>query len=244
MRMHRLVDMSHPLEIRELAGRDDMEALLTCFDRVWDLAPHARPMSTDVLLALVHAGNPVLGAFHGHDMVGASVAMAGVRPDGSAVLHSHMTGVVPALQHMSVGRRLKLAQRDWARAHKVRFIEWTFDPLVRRNGWFNLMVLGATAPEYLIDFYGPLADGINAGDETDRLVAVWEVDAPAVAYTAGSHDVLVPTPEDIVAIRRSDPSMAHRWRLEVRGAMAPRLADGWAVVALTSSGEYVLRPGR
>jgi predicted GNAT superfamily acetyltransferase len=242
--MHRLAGVSDAVEIRELVGRTDMEALLTCFDQVWHLAPHARPMSTDVLLALVHAGNPVLGAFHGHDMVGASVAMAGVRPDGSTVLHSHMTGVLPTAQHTRVGRRLKLAQRDWARARRVRFIEWTFDPLVRRNGWFNLTVLGAIAPEYLIDFYGPLADGINAGDETDRLVAVWDVDAPTVPYAAETGDVLVPTPHDIVAVRRSDPAEARRWRLDMRRDMVSRLAQGWVVMAMTPAGDYVLRRQR
>ncbi len=239
--MHRLGCVSPALEIRELRGRPAMEALLTCFDEVWQLAPGARPMSTEMLLALEHAGAPVLGAFLGDVMVGASVAVTGVRPDGTTVLHSHMTGVAPGLQHHGVGRQLKWAQRQWAAQRGVLHIEWTFDPLVRRNGWFNLEVLGACAPEYLVDFYGPIADGINAGDETDRLLAVWTVTTTREPVQARSDDVLVPTPRDIVTLRRDDPTEARRWRRELRRLLAPLLADGWAVVAMTPDGDYVVR---
>jgi predicted GNAT superfamily acetyltransferase len=198
-------------------------------------------MSPELLLALSHAGNPVLGAFVEGVMVGASVAVAGVRDDGTVVLHSHMTGVLTAAQHMGVGRRLKQAQRRWAEARSISRIEWTFDPLVRRNGWFNLAVLGATAPEYLVNFYGRIADGINGDDETDRLVAVWRFDATWAPEPCRADDVLVPTPPDIVALRRTDPDEARRWRLETRRMLAPRMSDGWTVVGMTDQGEYLLR---
>lgn len=230
------------VQIRELAGRDDMENLLRLFDVVWQLRPQARPMSAELLLALSHVGNPVLGAFSGGVMVGASVAVAGIGGDGTTVLHSHMTGVAPDVQHTGVGRRLKEAQRAWASQRGVTRIEWTFDPLVRRNGWFNIEVLGATTSEYLVNFYGPIADGINGDDETDRLVAVWHVDRARTPPQPHPDDVLVPTPPDIVALRHHDAHEARRWRLELRRMLAPRLADGWTVVAMTKSGDYVLRP--
>lgn len=241
-RMRSVIGVPEPVHLRELEGRDEMEALLACFDTVWGLSPQARPLSAEALLALSHAGNPVVGAFLNGAMVGASIGMCGVRSDGTAVLRSHMTGVVPTLQHAGVGRGLKLFQRRWALARRIGRIEWTFDPLVRRNGWFNLMVLGVCAPEYLVDFYGPLDDGINSGDETDRLLAVWLADRPEVTRHPEPRDILVPTPPNIVALRGRDPDAARRWRHDLRERLGPRLADGWSVVAMTSDGDYVVRP--
>jgi len=33
-------------------------------------------------------------------------------------------------------------------------IAWTYDPLIRRNAYFNLVKLGARPVEYLRNFYG------------------------------------------------------------------------------------------
>ena len=65
-------------------------------------------------------------------------------------------------------------------------MEWTTDPLVRRNAYFNLAKLGAEAPEYLVNFYGEMQDGINAGEESDRLLIRWHLDSEkAEAAAAG-----------------------------------------------------------
>lgn len=58
---------------------------------------------------------------------------------------------------------------------------WTYDPLVRRNAYFNLTKLGARPRGYLVDFYGPMADAINAGDESDRLDMEWRLRDERVA---------------------------------------------------------------
>ena len=64
---------------------------------------------------------------------------------------------------------------------------WTFDPLVARNGCFNVVKLGAQLTRYYLDFYGPMDDGSNDGDETHRWLVTWRVDSPrAVAAAAGS----------------------------------------------------------
>ncbi len=54
----------------------------------------------------------------------------------------------------------------------------------RRNAYFNLTKLGAVPDEYLPNFYGPMTDGINGGDDTDRLLVRWRLRAPAVARPA------------------------------------------------------------
>jgi predicted GNAT superfamily acetyltransferase len=69
----------------------------------------------------------------------------------------------------------------------IATIRWTFDPLVRRNAFFNLHKLGAVVTDYLPDFYGEMRDDINAGDATDRLYVLWELSSPrAVRAAAGA----------------------------------------------------------
>ena len=94
---------------------------------------------------------------------------------------------------------------------------WTFDPLVRRNAWFNIAVLGAEVREYLPSFYGSMTDAINAGDDSDRLLVTWDVGRPVPDSPRDGHDIagpteLVPTPDDVVALRRTDPLAVALWR--------------------------------
>ena len=57
---------------------------------------------------------------------------------------------------------------------------WTFDPLVARNAYFNIEKLGARPTHYMIDYYGQMSDGINAGQASDRVLLTWDltVDTP------------------------------------------------------------------
>ena len=87
---------------------------------------------------------------------------------------SHMAGVLPAWQGTGLGLRLKLAQRaaileqgasDW--------VTWTYDPLLRTNGAFNLHRLGAICNTYHVNLYGELPDELNAGIPSDRCQVDW-----------------------------------------------------------------------
>ena len=166
----------------------------------------ARSSSVELLRAAHHAGGYLRLAEHGGQVVGGSFGFL-ARHHGEPALHSHVTGLLPGVRHTGIGRAIKLHQRAWAAANGLAWIVWTFDPLVRRNAWFNLGVLGARVEEYLVDFYGPIDDTVNAGDETDRLLVAWAVhDAAADGARAGpARRFTVPTPEDIVALRRTDP---------------------------------------
>ena len=90
-------------------------------------------------------------------------------------LHSHATAVMAAGRGRRIGWAVKLHQRCWAMAAGLDTITWTFDPLVRRNAWFNLAKLGARPAAFEVDFYGAIADAVNAGDESDRLVLAWQL---------------------------------------------------------------------
>lgn len=133
-------------------------------------------MAADLLRALAHSGGAVHVAYHVADgpdrtrPVGAAVAVFG--PPRSHAAYSLIAAA--AEPGGGVGYALKQAQRAWALRRGATSLTWTFDPLIGRNARFNLVKLGAIATEYVVDFYGPLADGTNDGDETDRLAVTWE----------------------------------------------------------------------
>ena len=132
-------------------------------------------------------------------------------------MHSHITGVLPGLQSHGLGRVLKQHQREWAFARDVGHITWTFDPLVARNAHFNLRVLGARVTEYLVDHYGPMDDGVNRGDETDRVMVSWALAAPPAPTPPDDRVVAsVAVPHDIETMRREAPTDAAAWRVRVR----------------------------
>lgn len=224
--------------VRELRGLAEMDALRRTAGIVWGGAA-ADMVSSDFLMALAHAGGYIAGAFRNDEMVGCSFGIL-AEHDGEWCLHSHITGVVPDRQNSGVGARLKFHQRDWALHKGLTAITWTFDPLVRRNGWFNLRRLGARAVEYHVDFYGALNDDINGSGETDRLLAWWDVDPSRSTNHEPTTPVIeVPTPDDIVALRRTDPVAAHDWRHSMRDRLAP-LLDTYDVVGMNDNGDYIL----
>jgi predicted GNAT superfamily acetyltransferase len=141
----------------------------------------------------------------------------------------------------------------------VPIIEWTFDPLVRRNAYFNLMKLGAAIAGFEPDFYGEMPDAINAGDHTDRAVIEWEVDGERPASPDGGVVILEPDaggrpvvhdsdaavlrawiPEDAVALRRADAAAGRAWRLALRESFGTKIRSGYAATSMRRDGWYTL----
>ena len=230
--------------IRNLTSPREMASVDTLLQQVWGTADPIA--NVDLLRAIAHSGGYVAGAHDadGH-MIGASFGFLGLH-GGELSLHSHVTGILPGVQHTGVGRALKEHQRGWAAERGIAWITWTFDPLVRRNAHFNIAVLGATVAEYVVNFYGRMTDSINAGGDSDRLVVAWPTDpdagggAAAAPSGAGGSQVLVPTPDNIVILRRTDPTAADEWRQRVRRELGDRLGAGARVVGFTRDGEYEL----
>ena len=239
------------IEIRTLSTADEMVQAVDVFKQVWGSVTEL--VRLEMLMAISHSGGYVAGAFdtRGEEemILGASV---GILADhhGARALHSHVTGILPGVRRSGLGRSMKLHQQAWAAGRDIESIVWTFDPLVRRNAWFNIAILGAEVHEYLPSFYGEMTDAINAGDESDRLLVAWSVhtdpDAPLRDGSRIDREedavIAIPTPDDIVTLRRTDPNEVQRWRAEVRDAFGSLLADGWRVVGFTSDGEYLLSP--
>src|SRR3546814_11993566 len=88
-------------------------------------------MPANILRALQHSGNYVVGVFDGERMVGASAAWFGA--PASRTMHSHITGVLPQYQGRGIGRVLKQHQRDWAFAREAGHIPSSFDPHIARH---------------------------------------------------------------------------------------------------------------
>lgn len=259
--------------IEELSELDDLRELAELFAVVWG-RPGEPPMSSDILRALAHSGNYLAGTRYEGRLIGGIVGWLGGHPPHDLHMHSHILGVVPGIEARGLGFALKQHQRRWCLERSVGAVEWTFDPLVRRNAYFNLTKLGAEAARYLVDFYGTMNDGINAGDESDRILIRWELSSVKAtraaegrpvepAVEAGAQRVLavgqdgepvssrlhgtsalLQVPEDIVALRRSSPELARRWRHAVRAALGDAMAAGYRITAVTRDGWYVLGSGR
>jgi predicted GNAT superfamily acetyltransferase len=179
----------------ELATVEQIAELGAVLQKVWQSPSITQIADPSLVKALTYSGNYVVGAYRDRVMVGASWAFlgrheptTGPRAGGTGMigelhLHSHITGVLSG-ERGGVGFALKQHQRAWALARGINEVHWTFDPLVRRNASFNLRKLGAQATRYLPDFYGPMTDGINTGDVTDRLYVRWRLDSPAAVAAA------------------------------------------------------------
>jgi len=149
------------MEIRELHDIEDLEVLAKLFSSIWGRTGEP-PINSDILKALALSGNYLSGAFADGRLIGGLVGWLGGAPPHDLHMHSHILGVLPGSERHGLGFELKQHQRSWCLARGVKVMEWTTDPLVRRNAYFNLTKLGAEAPEYLVNVYGQMRDGINA----------------------------------------------------------------------------------
>jgi predicted GNAT superfamily acetyltransferase len=257
--------------VRTLEPLDELGQVDALFAAIWGSTGQQVAMPVNLLRALIHSGSYVAGAFRGVDLVGAAVAFLGER-EGEAELHSHVAGVARCWQGRGVGYALKLHQREWAATRGIGRIEWTYDPLVRRNGSFNLVKLGARAIAYYPNFYGVMEDELNGTDETDRCLIRWNVApsaGPAVARdraepvgilwaaadgspviagpgpAVSDGPLLCQVPVDIVAMRRLEPALAVEWRLALRATMGHAMQAGYVATGMSMDGSYQLeRPGR
>ncbi len=179
------------VQIRELTTLEELAAVSQLYDAVWRPEPHNPPVTTEWLRALTKAGNYVAGAYTGDQLAAAGVAFFG--PPADRAMHSHIAAVADHVRGRRVGFALKVHQRAWAMLRGVSTVAWTFDPLVRRNAYFNIAKLAASPQEYLPNFYGAMHDAINAGGATDRLLVNWRLDSARVSAacrgTAAAVDV-------------------------------------------------------
>lgn len=246
------------VSIRPAATLADVQTARRVVDQVWRPSADDPAVVESLLWPMVHAGNYCVLAYddEGGEPIGVCVGFLGLHP--AYGLHSHVAGVSDGGAGRNLGFALKQDQRAWALAHGLTTVTWTYDPLVRRNAFFNVTRLGAQPIGYLVDFYGEMTDAINAGQGSDRVLVDWDLGSERVAVCATrsgpepspsaernplpDSDVrLVEVPPDIERMRVEDPAQARGWRLRVRAELGGLMSQGWSVVSVSRDGFYELR---
>jgi predicted GNAT superfamily acetyltransferase len=202
-----------------------------------------------LLAGIAANGGSVVGALDRDDrLVGFAYGFLGT--DGDRTFHYSQAAVVaPGLQGKGLGRRLKLAQREVALSWGTTAMRWAYDPLLTRNGHFNLDVLGARGVDFKPDLY----------DEpgTDRIVVEWDltggdrqkVDRHELPEAGGWGElitsgpgteggrVLLGVPSDIARLRDRCPDHAAELTTTVRDRLTGLFTDGYQAVSCHSVGE-------
>ena len=235
--------MNSHIQVRRLEILTDQNQGRRIFDQTWAMDSGSE-ITPNLLQAMVHSGAYLSGAFIDEKCVGAAFAFPATTK--GLHLHSHMTAVLDSYRDQGIGYALKIDQWQWAKKNNYKEITWTFDPLVARNAKLNLIKLGIDISAYYPNFYGDMPDALNAGDESDRVVASWKVvgdqSVPrSVTLDLSDSDILIKIPEDIVAIRSKDKSENLRWRHKVREEFMRAFEKGDKVVGFSANNEYVVR---
>ena len=235
--------MSSNISIRPLTSLPDQDLGRMIFDKTWAMDAGTE-ITPNLLQAMIHSGAYLSGAFVDGECVGAAFAFPATT--GGLHLHSHMTAVLDSFRDKGIGYALKVDQYKWAKQNNYKEITWTFDPLVARNAKLNVLKLGVDISAYYPNFYGDMPDELNAGDESDRVMAslkvVGDVPTPKTAIsTPDKSAVLIAIPDDIVAIRGKDLAENLRWRRSVRDEFVSALARGGKVIGFSVNNEYVVQ---
>jgi len=235
--------VSSNISIRPLTSLPDQALGRMIFDHTWAMDAGTE-ITPNLLQAMIHSGAYLSGAFIDGECVGAAFAFPATT--GGPHLHSHMTAVIDKFRDKGIGHALKVDQYKWAKQNNYKEITWTFDPLVARNAKLNILKLGVDISAYYPNFYGDMPDELNAGDESDRVMASLKIvgDAPTPRTAISAPDksaVLIAIPSDIVAIRVKDIAENLRWRRLVRDEFVGVLARGGKVVGFSVNNEYVVQ---
>lgn len=250
------VAASPSIVIRDLASLEDYQACVDLQEEIWGRGFSER-VPTAILRVAQKVGGITTGAFSAEgQLLGFVFGLTGVKA-GRLVHWSDMLAVRTGARGMRLGEALKHHQRQAVLALGIEVMYWTFDPLVAKNAYLNLMRLGAVVSEYVEDMYGLTGSPIHGALPTDRLVAEWRLTDPpregptltaeycnaTVVNPVGVHGeprhvacpdaalVRVQVPTDNTEMYAKEPERALAWRLSVRRELGQRLARGWRVVA-------------
>jgi predicted GNAT superfamily acetyltransferase len=212
----------------------------------------------NTLLAWMHAGGIVLGAFDGAQMIGFVASFLG-EVGGKRLQWSHIAAVLPAYRRQGIARQLKFEQRSQALAQGLDTIGWTFDPLRRENALLNIETLGATCHILHPEIYGQMPGNLSGGLLSDRLEVTWELnDGMVIARANGQHIEATPKPEsiwlnlenlepsievvplhgqrvglevpsDLQLLRQTSTELTHRWYFAMREAVASLFEANYAI---------------
>ena len=219
--------------IRACETFEDYSACINLQRTVWQFSDlDITPLRSFVITK--RSGGMTLGAFDETGcLLGFAHALAAFDARKQPYYYSHMLAVEPELQNAGIGAKLKLAQRDHALQRDVGLVGWTFDPLMSRNAYLNIVKLGAVVRRYYPNYYGNASTSVlHRGLDTDRLFVEWWVKSEHVRESlAGKRrtdppDAVIEVPREIDEIKDRDMAEAKRWQLEVRASFQRHLAEG------------------
>ena len=254
------------ITIRPIVSEEECQACIRLQHEIWgDDFTDVVPVS--ILRIAQRLGGVTAGAFDEHDrLLGFVFGMTGLI-DGRIAHWSDMLAVSPAARDRGIGRRLKLHQRDALRALGISTMYWTYDPLVARNAFLNLVRLGARPTEYIENFYGETGSPLHDRIGTDRFIVEWNFSRDDAARTdvapqtsdgdghsrivnpasegepprrldlADDAEIRVEIPRDITALMDHDVEMAQAWRETTRRAFTHYLKRGYHVAGFSITPE-------
>ena len=219
------------VEILPIRDADAAHRVSRLLSEIW-ANDHDQPIvPAEIIRTLAHVNSYGAMAVTGTEVVGAALGLLG-GDDRGTYLHSYIAGVAEGLRGSNVGFALKQDQRAWTIGHGLTRVTWTFDPLVRRNAYFNLVKLGATAVAFHKDFYGSMQDDVNAGDLSDRILIEWNVDSPRALDAS----VRAAEPLDLTTFDRRRTVV----RLSVGADGGPEVAIGRGAIELVQIPEDIV----
>lgn len=167
------------ITIRECTSLETLEACVRLQREVFAL-PEIELSPVRHFIVTMHAGGFTLGAFHDDKLIGFNLSIPAIL-NGKKAFYSHMTAVDKDLQSYGIGAKLKWKQRETSLKRGVKYIKWTFQPVMARNAFFNFEKLGAVVCQYMPNFYGSDYEthGKQTGNselDSDRLFAEWHLE--------------------------------------------------------------------
>jgi predicted GNAT superfamily acetyltransferase len=247
--------------IRNLETIDELEMVRKLESLIWSFEDSI-PINQTV--AAVKNGGFILGAFMHGQLIGFQYSFPGFNGE-KVYLYSHSLGIHTDYRKFGIGEKLKLAQRDLALEKGYDLITWTYDPLETVNGHLNLHKLGANCSTYLVNAYGDMADGLNAGIPTVRFLVEWWINdhivkekymegAPIVIQTSikegylhpleiktslNNRFVYVPVPGNFQDLKKGNEMLALTWRNITREVFTFYFQQGWLAIDLVKDKDNV-----
>jgi len=241
------------ITIRRVDTNDEYEACVRMQHAIWG-DDFTEIVPATMLKVTQHIGGVTAGAFDADGrLLGFVFGMMGA-VDGRLVHWSDLLAVHPDARNKGLGRRLKLFQRQLLLPLGVETMFWTYDPLVTKNAYLNIVRLGARPTEYVVDMYGAdTHSAMQGGIGTDRFVVAWDLvteggaNAPASAHTGDAQNppivdglapegalpdtdvVRVEVPSDIDEVIARDLAVAARLRRTTRRIFTHYLQRGYRV---------------
>lgn len=190
--LHTLSEMRPAVDLQRVYWGDDADSVIPAH----------------MLYSIAANGGHVLVAAHGDHMVGVLVGLLGTNPNdpttpahGNLHIYSKRMVVLPDYRHYGLGTRLKFAQRDFALAHGIVRVAWTFDPLLSRNAHLNVRKLGVISRVYHVNYYGTdNTGGLSPMGYSDRLFVEWWLQSESVQARAEGAPADEPTLDDYLEV--------------------------------------------